>query len=237
LGAIYASLDAVNHHKSIETILPADIELKWYEKDELFNWEEKLLKPMNNAGRREWSITLQNTKNVGLLFLGIEKGYYKEICYNINLSPLMIGLVLHHLKNPEEVLIIGSLLISHVNVFGNKNILSKVWEKMTNPQVIEFAKTHKLDYILSTVASIDPAITTNSPERTDALIYLYSRCGELLHDAQNYSESIKKICRLASRWMTDNEQLVFQWLAVNQPDMADLPIDWVITLWNLDEKH
>ncbi len=227
MSKVYAPVDAVNHHKRIDTVIPNDVNLTDHEKSELFEVEELFYKNKLDVILRNSSVSpnFRWTTNVGLFYFALENNIaLKEIAGNEHLTPLIIFLLTRKMVG-NDALLIGSQLMRNKTVINDFALTQIVWEVITSPETLKAEREARTNFILTALNNFLVTIYNS-----ESFFHVLSSCGSTL-DAQVDRENVKKFNKTVTTILTLKEAELFSWLREHQPDLSELPLDWVLELW------
>lgn len=233
MATIYASIDAVNHHRSMETLIPDDVILSSEEEIEVYEFERALRKDNSTTLTRNWRVNLSTTDNKGLFYASIETRMMLDyVALNPNIDSTIAVLIANAIKKKSDthVLIIAGLsLLSNPVVRDNSALFQYVWNMLMDVNQKDSSPSDTFEPLRFSIA-----IVKNKDQLAENCLFVLSSSVHLIEN-DNYSAGAKKdYIDVARKWIETHETETLQWVAENQPDFENLPIDWLLALWGLD---
>jgi hypothetical protein len=228
MGKIYAPLDAVNHRKTIKTVVPGDIDLTTAQKRELYDVEGLYL-----TGR-DVRATVANSENPGIHFFALENGLVVDLANNPHISPLVAFLLARKTPKRDDYMVsmyynYFSRMASNPTVIQTPGLLKGIVDG-----VISRGEYDVLAVIYSSFAITIARGEASDVASTVMLLKLWQDATSVEDFRANVKLGKSNQMGITDRlinWVTGNQDEFLKYLADTNDDLSDLPVSWVLEAW------
>lgn len=219
-SAIYASVDAVNKHRTIFTNIPKDVSLTSNQYNELLELEKAYDSQYKNEFTLARSFNISGTDNPGIHFFCLEKGFaLKQLAHNSSLDILVIHLLTHKLTMLDDV--------SLKNPGIARKFLSERFALMVNPTVLNNFDIFKT--VFNTVKDGDRGVIVEAlmeglkTASIDVFMYV------IVWVADGNKKSVSKYVKI----LNSREKEIEEWAVANNHEVAGLPASWILGIYGI----